>query len=144
MENYVSAQLVSFGQSALLGMMAGVVYDMLRAVRLRRRRSRLLTHLLDSVYVAAVLLVLLIFTLRQGQGELRLYMLMAMLLGVVVYFGALSGLLRPVWAFWMDAAAAFAHLLWTPVAFLLGCGKKFQIYIKKLFYFWRRYATIRK
>ena len=78
MENYISDQLVSFLRAALLGLMAGVVYDLLRAVRLRRRRSRALTHILDAVYVLSALLVLFLFTLRQGQGELRLDMLLAM------------------------------------------------------------------
>ena len=51
MENYVSEQLVSFLRAALLGLTGGVAYDLLRAVRLRSRAGRLLTHLLDVVYV---------------------------------------------------------------------------------------------
>lgn len=144
MENYVPQQLVTFCQSALLGVVWGVVYDLLRALRLRRIHSRLLTHALDTVYAAAVLLALFLFTLRRGEGELRLYMLLAMILGGVFYFSALSGAFRPVWDFWAEVLAYFLSLLWKPAALVLLCGKNFQIYIKKLFYFYRRYATIRK
>ena len=144
MENYISDQLVSFLRAALLGLMAGVVYDLLRAVRLRRRRSRALTHILDAVYVLSALLVLFLFTLRQGQGELRLYMLLAMVLGLSFYFLLLGSIFRPLWAFWVDVLASLLKFLWKPAGFLLCCGKKFQIYIKKLFYFWCKYATINR
>ena len=40
MENYVSAQLLLFGQSILLGALLGVLYDLLRAFRLRLPRLR--------------------------------------------------------------------------------------------------------
>ena len=144
MENYVSDQLVSFLRAALLGLTAGVAYDLLRAVRLRCRSGRLLTHLLDLVYVLSALLVLFLFTLRQGQGELRLYMLLAMVLGLSFYFLLLGSIFRPLWAFWVDVLASLLKFLWKPAGFLLCCGKKFQIYIKKLFYFWCKYATIGK
>ena len=143
MENYVSGQLVTFCQSAVLGLVWGAAYDLLRAARLRMHR-RLLTHALDAVYAAAVLLMIFLFTLHRGEGELRLYMLLAMAMGGIFYFAALSALFRPVWMFWTEVFACFLELFWRPVAFILRCGKKFQIYIKKLFYFYRRYATIGK
>ena len=144
MENYVSEQLVSFLRATLLGLTGGVAYDLLRAVRLRSRAGRLLTHLLDVVYVLSVLLVVFLFALRQGEGELRLYMLLAMVLGISVYFLALSDIFRPIWGFWVDVLALLLQILWKPLGLLLLCGKKFQIYIKKLFYFWCKYATIDK
>lgn len=144
MENYISDQLISFLRAAVLGLMAGVVYDLLRAVRLRLLRSRALTHVLDAVYVLSALLVLFLFTLRQGQGELRLYMLLAMVLGLSFYFLLLGSIFRPLWSFWVDVLASLLKILWKPAGFLLRCGKKFQIYIKKLFYFWCKYATMYK
>lgn len=144
MENYVTEQLLSFLRAALLGLMAGVVYDLLRAVRLRRRRSRALTHLLDAVYVLSALLVLFLFTLRQGEGELRLYMLLAMSLGFSFYFLVFSGIFRPLWAFWVEILTSLLKVLWKPAEILLCAGKKFQIYIKKLFYFWCKCATMGK
>ena len=143
MENYVSEQLVTFCQSAVLGLVWGSAYDLLRTIRLRMH-CRLLPHALDAVYAGAVLLMIFLFTLHRGEGELRLYMLLAMVLGGVFYFAALGAFFRPVWRFWVEVSAYFLALLWKPAAFVLLCGKNFQIYIKKLFYFYRRYATIGK
>ena len=135
MGNYVTAQLVTFAHAALLGAVCAVVYDLLRSVRLLRRHSVLLTHALDGVYAALVLLAVFLFALRRGEGELRLYMLLAMALGAIFYFAALSTLLRPLWDFWASAAAAFLALLWKPLGIAAKGGKNFLIYIKKLFHF---------
>ena len=72
MENHVSQQLSAYLTAALLGAASAMVYDLLRTVRLRRRRDRRLTAALDAVYIAAMALLLLWFALRVGQGELRL------------------------------------------------------------------------
>ena len=77
-------------------------------MRLRRRKNRRLTHALDGMYLLAVAPALLWYALRVGEGELRLVMLSAMGLGALLYVLALSPLLRPLWDFWLSAAAATA------------------------------------
>jgi len=141
MENYVSAQLLSFLLSALLGLLGGCLYDILRLLRRGRRR---LINLLDGLYIAGVLLVLFLFTLRHGEGEMRLYMLLAMTLGAIGYFAAFSALLRPIWLFWLDTAAEWCALLWKPASIFIRCGKKFGRFSKKLFHFCSKYATIKE
>jgi len=144
MENHVLQQLQLLALSALLGAAGAVFYDMLRSVRLRRRRDRLITHLLDGLYVALVLLVMGVFALRLGGGELRLYMLLGTLLGAVLYFLLPAALLRPLWDFWVDAAAEALRLLWLPVDFFIGILKKLCKTAKKDFLFLRKYAKIKQ
>lgn len=144
MENYVTAQLAAFGQAALLGWLAGCLYDLLRSVRLRRRRDRALTHTLDVLYALLLALALLCFALRVGQGQLRLYMLIGSVLGAVLYFWAFRGLFRPLWAFWTEAGLSALKLLAVPISFLIRFVKKIGDYIKKYFHFLRRCATIKK
>ena len=85
MENHVSQQLTAYLTAALLGAASAMVYDLLRAVRLRRRRDRRLTGLADGLYITVLGLLLLWFTLHIGEGELRLYMLTGVALGAVLY-----------------------------------------------------------
>ena len=144
MENYVSEQLVSFLRAGVLGLTGGMVYDLLRAVRQRGRSARLVTHLMDVVYVLSALLVVFLFALRQGQGELRLYMLAAIILGFCLYFTVFCDIFRPLWRFWADILASLLRFAVLPAVFVLRCGKKFQIYIKKLFHFWRKCAILGK
>ena len=74
----VSEQLRAYLTAAALGAAAGAVYDLLRLVRLRRRRDRRLTHGLDAAFLLLVAPALLWYALRVGRGELRLIMLTAM------------------------------------------------------------------
>ena len=96
MENHVSQQLTAYLTAALLGAASAMVYDLLRTVRLRRRRDRRLTGLADGLYIAVVGLLLLWFTLRIGEGKLRLYMLTNVALGAILYGLTLPPLLRPL------------------------------------------------
>lgn len=141
MENYVAGQLECLGQALLLGLVGGVSYDLLRAIRLRWRR-RWLTHVSDALYVVVLGLAVFLFAMGRGQGELRLYMLLGIALGGVAYFAFLSCLFRPLWEFWTETAAALAVFLWRPVAWSVEFIKKAVCTAKKYFYFWRKYATI--
>lgn len=140
----VSAQLEGWVTAAALGAAAAAVYDLLRTVRLRRRKSRRLTHALDALFLLAVSPALLWYTLRMGQGELRLVMLCAMLVGVMVYLWVLSPLVLPLWDFWLGAAAATVRLLCRPALWLAAAAKKIARAAKKAFIFCRKCAMIRK
>lgn len=144
MEIYIGQQLLDLGAAMLLGIVCGMMYDLLRPVRLRRRYNKPLTHVVDIVFVLIVLLAVFLFALRIGQGEFRLFMLCGFLAGGVLYFLLLSPLLRPLWDFWAQAAACFLSLLWKPIALLGRTTKKIGTAAKKYFHFLRKYATIKQ
>lgn len=131
MENHVSQQLSAYLTAAALGAASAMCYDLLRTVRLRRRRNRRLTGALDVVYIAVQGLLLLWFALRIGQGELRLYMLTGMALGALLYGLTLPPMLRPLWDFWLDAAVQCCRLLCRPAAILACWVKKAAVFLKK-------------
>ena len=83
----LSEQARCFLASLLLGFILSLLYDLLRAVRLRRATKRRFTSALDLLYCAAFALLMFLFALRIGGGELRLYMLFSVLLGVSVRYG---------------------------------------------------------
>ena len=110
MENYVSAQLLLLGQAALLGMLGGVVYDLLRPLR----RGRLI-HLTDALFTGGGLVLMVWFLTAVSRGEARLFLLLGACGGAGLYFLLLAPLLRPLWDFWAAAAAAFGRLLALPL-----------------------------
>lgn len=69
----LSQPLLLFCQAILLGMAAALLYDLLRAFRLRLPR---LTSALDILYCMAAGLAVFLFMLRRAQGQLRLYLLL--------------------------------------------------------------------
>lgn len=142
MEIYITQQLLSFACSALLGIMGALVYDLLRA--LRRLRGNALTHLLDGVYILLLGLTLLWLTLRVGEGELRGYMVGGSVAGGILYFAALSSLLRPIWDFWAGILVEIFRLIALPFRFCVKLLQKTWIKLKKSFHFIKKYAIIKK
>lgn len=143
MENFVAAQLKELLLSAALGAAAALFYDLLRGARLLDRRDKLLTHLLDGLFSAAVLLAALFLALRLGQGQLRLFMLLGALCGALLWFALFSSLLRSVWELWWTALAASWVLLSRPLLFLLQRMKICWGLIKRGFSFLRTWFTIK-
>ena len=143
MENYVAAQLQQLGAAVALGAAGGLVYDVLRAARLLDRRDRLLTHLLDALFVVLLGAGVLWLALVVGDGELRLYMVTGMALGAVLWFYLFSRPLRPVWDFWAAALVALGRLLGMPFVFLWRTAKKLIETVKKGFSFLRKCVKIK-
>ena len=129
---HVTEQLRTFLLSILLGLGAGVLYDLLRAVRLRHPR---LTAPLDLLYCQAVGLAVFLFVLRQSDGQLRGFILLGGLGGGVLFFSLLSRPLRPVWDFWMDRWMELFQFLSLPGRFCAAVCKKFAFQAKTSFIF---------
>ncbi len=122
------AQLWVFGQSILLGLTAGLLYDLLRPFRIRAPR---VTGLLDALYCLLVGSGCFLFLLRRTQGQIRGFMLLGFFGGLVLFFCAFSQFLRPLWSFWADTLA-FLACPWPPDA---GSAKKFAVLEKMSFIF---------
>lgn len=137
----VSQQLPAFGMSILLGLSAGVLYDLLRPFRARFPR---VTTLLDAAYCLLVSSAAFLFLLRRGNGELRGFFVLGAVGGAVLFFCAFSRPLRPVWAFWADTLFLLAHLTVLPVRWLRQFCKKTRRQAKNIFYFAKKCYTISK
>ena len=143
MENYVAPQLRDLLSSVALGAAAALIYDLLRAARLLDRRDKVLTHLLDGLFVAALAVLALFLGLHLGQGQLRLFMLSGAALGAVVWFTLFSPLLRPVWDLWCASLVALCHLLTKPIVFVLKILQKLLAAAKKGFSFLLAWGKMR-
>lgn len=113
-----------FIRSVLLGGALGLLYDLLRALRVLG--GRVWGGVLDSVY-CVLSVSLLFFFIMAGDGELRLFFLAGALGGGVLFFCLLSPVLRPLWDFWLE-------ILLSPVRLAAGAGKKCCRGAQKLFF----------
>jgi hypothetical protein len=141
MENHISAQLILFGQSVLLGLSAGFAYDLLGAFRLRRTN---LTWLWDLLFCFLTAAASFLFLIRCGQGQFRLDTLLGAAGGGILYFCLLSGFFRSVWPFWVENLAVFVRFLLLPARWMRNFCIFFHKICKNLFYFTKKCYTIRK
>lgn len=141
MELYIRLQVQTIAAAFAMGCAAALLYDLLRTLRLARRR-RTVTHLTDLVYVLAVGWAFLQFALAIGQGELRLYVLPCAALGAIFSWRILVPLFRPIWQFWLGAAVHMGRLYGSRC----GCSyilQKVWISAEKAIAFFKKYCKIK-
>ena len=142
MELYIRLQVQTIAAALALGAAAVLVYELLRTVRLNRRR-RWVPHLTDGVYGLAAFWALLRFTLSNGQGELRLYVLPCAALGALLSRQLLAPFFRSVWQFWWGAAAQTGRWLCRPVILFLHFCKKVLVLAQKNIAFLKKIGKIK-
>ena len=142
MELYIRLQLQTMGAAFGLGCGAMLVYDLLRTVRLARRR-RAATHETDRLEVLAGGGALLRCALSSGRGELRLYVLPCAALGAFFSLKVLAPIFRPVWRFWLEAAVQMGRYLWRPVQLFWHFCKKVWHSAEKVIAFLKKNSKIK-
>lgn len=116
----VPAQGVAFVICALAGSVVGWGFDLYRASRSGTSRIRWLDHVLDVLFVLAALPVVVAALLLADWGALRLFALLALGIGMGLYFAMASPVVLPAAVFTFGVLHAFWRttwaVLWWPVA----------------------------
>lgn len=96
----ISAQALEFCYAALLGVLCGVGYDILRLLRKQNRRHAALCLFLDACYGLVTCILLIAFVLTLANGQMRWYILFGVFLGGMLYASILSkSVSRVLWVF---------------------------------------------
>lgn len=82
----LSQQYTAFFYSLVIGVGLGVVYDIFRITRLLFPKSFFLTFFQDILFWIISLVVTFFFSLVYNNGELRLYIIIAEILGFLAYY----------------------------------------------------------
>lgn len=120
-------QLRSLAGALLLGLGAGLWYDLLRCLR-RRIRSRAFAAVVDLLFWLAVTAALFLWSVAAGNGIVQLSVCAALFLGGVVYFRIFSRWCFPLMSALTGLIARMLHLTGAPVRGLmhgLERGQKF-------------------
>ncbi len=122
------AQIEDFILTSILGILAGLIFDyyqaILRGVRIKRYPQYILDMTVWLIMIAIVGMALLII----NQAEIRVYVFIAMLAGVVIYFRMFAPFLRqPVDALGLATAKLlkrFIRALFQPIRLLISVFKE--------------------
>ncbi|MGN0526527.1 MAG: spore cortex biosynthesis protein YabQ [Acutalibacteraceae bacterium] len=83
-----NTQFIIFIASLGLGFLLGILYDILRTVKLSLTQKKQWNIVFDLIYFFIVGLITFLFILAANKGEVRSYILIGELLGAVVYYFA--------------------------------------------------------
>jgi hypothetical protein len=139
----VSGQLVEVAAALSLGAAVGLLYDFLRVVR-RRVPARFTTLLCDFIFCTAAGLGLFVLGLTLGGGKTRAMLGVVAALGAALYFLTLTRLTMYLLEGFADIIGLFLRLCAFPAAFFLKNLKKYAIFLKKLFNYWRKWYIFKE
>ncbi len=81
-----SEQLAIFGASLGMGFILGVIYDVIRALRLSVTRSKIVLVICDILYFVLFGVISFLFILALNKGEIRFYIIFGELIGAFFYY----------------------------------------------------------
>ena len=83
-------QLTNFGIYALSGFLIGIFFDIFRILRKSFKTSNLITYIEDTIFGVITGLFLIFMLFDFNNGEIRLYIFVALLIGLILYFLLIS------------------------------------------------------
>jgi spore cortex biosynthesis protein YabQ len=142
MESPITQQMAQAAASLITGAGLGIFYDLLRAFR-RRCKAFVVTLALDVVFWIGAALVLFTLGLGPGNGELRIFMLIFVLGGAVLYFLGLSEVVLQILGKIDGFIAKMFEIFFSPLKAFEDKLKKGQQKFKNVFQKSKKWFTIK-
>jgi hypothetical protein len=135
----VSQQVFSLTGALLVGLVLGMVYDLLR---LSRRRHPATELLLDLLFWVLATVSLFLWSLWTGKGVVRIYIALAMAGGGWLWFATFSSRFLELGRQMLEKCACIMHKFAAPIRALTALWKKFLNFCKKIFSYWLSWYKI--
>lgn len=138
----VAAQARALLGALLLGLAAGLLYDLFRVLRVRVHLA-FLGPALDLLFWLLCTAVFFFWS-ADGGGLVRLYTVILSLAGGWFYFSLISPRLLPLYYRLATLFSKLIQLLLLPLARLRQALEKFSLICKNHFHYWKEWFTINK
>lgn len=86
----ITQELIIFFNFLISGAVGGMFFDFLRAIRKNTKTNNVIIYIEDFLFWVIIGGITLFTAYLSSEGKIRVYMLIAMLLGAVIYFFSLS------------------------------------------------------
>ncbi len=142
MEISISGQAAAFGGAVVLGMAAGLLYDLFRILRVRAAR-RFFSDGLDLLFWVAVTVALFSYALLAGNGQLRIFMILGLSIGAFLYFILFSSFMLRLGYKVADFLVVLLHFLSIPIVTAWNFSKKTLEKFKNVFHYFTKWYRIK-
>ena len=117
MELSVILQSFSLLFSLLSGILCGMIYDFLKLLKEKLKPNRFFKNLYDIILVIILFIFFFTFFLNYNGFNLRIYHILTVLLGLILYFGLFYKVFCPIFRFFLNLAEKIFIFLLYPVKF---------------------------
>lgn len=127
----VTEQVYIFLCSILIGAIMGIVFDFFRALRRKGNTKNIIVYLQDVIFWLIVAIIIITSSFMLNDGELRAYMLVAYILGALIYMLVFSKYIKGMFALIFDFFEKIVKVIYTPVFKLIEKINKKQEKMEK-------------
>ena len=127
-----SSHILEFVEFILLGIVLGLVFDFFRAYRKIKKSSQVFVTIQDIIYFAICLIIIVLGVLLFLKTEIRIYIFMAIIIGVILYEKLLSKLFMKIIISFYKVFNDFFKFLIIPITLLICIINKIYIFLNKI------------
>ena len=108
-------ETINFFIFVVTGMIFSLVFDIFRAIRKIKKPKKNIINIQDMIYFI-IIGILLIFLIINMQGEvLRLYLILAIILGIILYIIIVKNKIRDVFVILINKMAGVMEFIFLPL-----------------------------
>jgi len=126
-DTFITYQVTTFAVTMGMGILAGLLYDTIRAVRYYFKPSRTLLFFIDLFFWFVVTLAVFAALLASNWGEVRAYVFIGLGFGALFYVQAVSGLFYRAMVRLLLLSISAMRTALTPVGRTVRLGKALAV-----------------
>lgn len=96
MDNTLVLELYIFLTAIYSGLIVGFVYDIYRTIRYYSKPGKLITYIGDMLFFIVITFIFFAMLVKSNWGEIRGYIILGFIIGIIVYFKIFSKLIFPI------------------------------------------------
>lgn len=127
-----SSHLLEFVEFILLGMLLGLIFDFFRGYRKIKKSSQVFVTIQDIIYFAICLIIIILGLLLFLKTEIRIYIFIAMVIGVFIYEKTISKIFMKLIMSFYKVSSKFLKFLMLPITLLIDIINKIFAFLKKI------------
>lgn len=107
-------ETISFLAFTFLGFLYGVFFDFFRALRKVKTRKDIIVSLQDIIYFIIIGIVLIVFMYIYMKESLRIYLLLSIVLGLIIYISIVGNKVRNIFVKVIKGYTSFVSFVFLP------------------------------
>ena len=129
----IQLETVIFIKFVGIGMLFGILFDFFRAIRKNKKTSPNLVTIQDIIYFLIIGIILVLIVINVNDEVFRLYLMLAIVLGIITYCLIIGNKVRDVFAILINSAGGLLEFIFLPIKiqiiFWSVVGKNIKKYV---------------
>ena len=111
----LSEETITFLIFIVMGMVFSVIFDVFRAIRKVKKMKNMTIYFQDILYFLIIGTILLLIIINYMNTELRVYLILAIILGVIIYISTVGNLVMNLLSTLMKLSGKLMEFLLFPI-----------------------------